>query len=114
MLVNRNKTGGRKAGTPNKTTLELRQLLSGLLQNEIERIPEYFERLSPDQRVQAIIRLLPFVIPKKQEIPGDTIPPNFQNTMDLGNTGIGLTAQEKIEQLKQGNRVRNPVGTINS
>ena len=37
------KKGGRTKGIPNKTTKELRELLTEAIEGEIERIPEYFK-----------------------------------------------------------------------
>jgi hypothetical protein len=58
------KTGGRKAGTPNLTTKEIRGLLREALEPEIQRIPEMLAELEPEQRLQMIVKLLPFLVPK--------------------------------------------------
>ncbi len=39
------KFGGRKKGTPNRLTKELRSLLKDILYEELERTPEYLDHL---------------------------------------------------------------------
>ena len=43
------KYGGRKKGTPNKLTKELREVLKNVLYNEIENIEESLESLEPKE-----------------------------------------------------------------
>lgn len=59
------KTGGRKAGTPNKLSGELRAQLKEILSSEIQRLPELLESLEAGKRAEIISRLLPFVIPRQ-------------------------------------------------
>jgi len=61
------KTGGRKAGTPNKLTREMREVLKSILEKEIEKLPELLASLKPERRAEIICRLLPFVLPQKME-----------------------------------------------
>ena len=61
------KTGGRQAGTPNKITAGLREILSELLKKQLENIGEddgWIDTLSKDQRINLIGKLLPYVLPK--------------------------------------------------
>jgi len=58
------KTGGRESGTPNRLTSELRGLLKNVLHKEIERIPEHFKELEQKDRLELLVKLLPFVLPK--------------------------------------------------
>ena len=58
------KTGGRKAGTPNKVTREIRERLKDVLYNELDNLPDLLEGLSAKERVEVVIRLAPFVLPK--------------------------------------------------
>jgi len=63
------KMGGRKKGDTNKTTNEFRSLLRAFLQNEILDLPNTFSSIkSPERRLELILKLLPFVVPKAQEI----------------------------------------------
>jgi|GEM_PF-201000 len=60
------KTGGRKKGTPNKITGDLREWLSGFLNGNREQLEKDFAALEPDERILAFSRLLGYVIPKQQ------------------------------------------------
>jgi hypothetical protein len=63
------KFGGRKAGKPNKSTREFRNLLGAFVEKELELLPQTFNTIkSPEKRVELILKLLPFVLPKAQEI----------------------------------------------
>lgn len=46
------KYGGRKAGTPNKLTKELRAALKNILHQEIELLPNHFNKLDPKDRME--------------------------------------------------------------
>lgn len=58
------KYGGRKAGTPNKLTKELRAALKNILHQEIELLPDHFNKLEPKDRLELLVKLLPFALPK--------------------------------------------------
>ncbi len=60
------KYGGRKAGTPNKLTKELRAALKNILHQEIELLPNHFNKLDPKDRMELLVKLLPFALPKVQ------------------------------------------------
>lgn len=62
------KYGGRTAGTPNKLTKELRTVLKNILHQEIELLPEHFSNLETKDRLELVIKLLPFVLPKVNTI----------------------------------------------
>lgn len=67
--IGHKKFGGRKAGEPNKSTKEIRVLLKAFLEKEIVALPNTFSSIkSPERRLELIIKLLPFVVPKAQEI----------------------------------------------
>ena len=58
------KYGGREKGTPNRLTKELRTILKDVLYNELERIEELLESLEPKERLELVIKILPFIISK--------------------------------------------------
>jgi hypothetical protein len=70
------KTGGREKGTPNKLTREIRDALKATLANEFERIPELLNELSSEKRLEYLIKLLPFVLPKVQPVEMNKGEPN--------------------------------------
>jgi hypothetical protein len=58
------KYGGRKAGTKNKVTTELKQMLSDLIE---KHLVSDIESLPPNKRYEALIRILPYVMPTAKE-----------------------------------------------
>jgi hypothetical protein len=58
------KTGGREAGTPNKLTRELRTALKNILHQEIELLQEHFNKLETKDRLELLVKLLPYALPK--------------------------------------------------
>ena len=58
------KYGGRQKGTPNRLTKELRAILKEALHKELESIGERLEQLEPKERLEVLIKLMPFVFPK--------------------------------------------------
>jgi len=62
------KYGGRQKGTPNRLTKELRTILKNVLYNELENIEELLESLEPKERVELVIKLIPFILPKVNRI----------------------------------------------
>ena len=58
------KYGGRQKGTPNRMTKELRSILKDILYEEIEALKERLDALEPKERVELLIKLMPFALPK--------------------------------------------------
>ena len=58
------KTGGRKAGTANKLTSEIRQVLKDIVSSEIENVPDLLSKMEPDKRLDYLVKLIPYVLPK--------------------------------------------------
>ena len=69
------KHGGRQKGTPNKMTKELRSVLKDILYQEIEEIEDRLDLLEPKERLELIIKLLPYVLPKVVSISHSTNEP---------------------------------------
>jgi hypothetical protein len=55
------KTGGRAAGTPNKTTKEMRELITDL---SYKYLASDLEKLEPRERAVILTRLLSYVVPR--------------------------------------------------
>jgi hypothetical protein len=64
------KTGGRTAGTPNKVTSELRKTLKQIIAAELEALPATLIDLPARERLDLVIKLLPFCLPKVNTISG--------------------------------------------
>ena len=70
-----NKYGGRQKGTPNRMTKELRTLLKDILYQELEQVRERLELLEPKERIEILIKLMPYVLPKVTSISHTTNEP---------------------------------------
>ena len=66
-MAERKKTGGRDKGTPNKLTKEVKEVLSEIVSNELENIDKTLKTLSSKDRIEIVLKLLPFVIPKLRD-----------------------------------------------
>ena len=62
------KYGGRQKGTPNKLTKEIRTVLKDLIFEELAEIKEHLDSLEPKQRIEIVIKLIPYVLPKVESI----------------------------------------------
>jgi hypothetical protein len=59
---------GRKAGTPNKTTSEIRDSFQMLLEENLEQLREDIRSLEARERVRFMLDLATFIIPKMKSI----------------------------------------------
>ena len=69
------KYGGRQKGTPNRMTKELRSVLKDVLYQELKQIQTHLDTLKPKERVELLIKLMPFVLPKVTSISHTTNEP---------------------------------------
>ena len=69
------KHGGRKKGTSNKLTKELRTVLKDVIYYELENIEERLDQLESKQRIEMIIKLMPYVFPKLESVSHTTNEP---------------------------------------
>lgn len=61
------KTGGRRKGTLNKTTSEMKEKVQFFIESNFEQIQQDFNKLEPRERVTLYERMLKYVIPAKVE-----------------------------------------------
>ena len=59
-----NNLNGRPKGTPNKLTKELRAVLKDVLFNEIDQLPIHLQSLQIKDRLELVVKLLPYAIPR--------------------------------------------------
>lgn len=71
------KYGGREAGTPNKLTKELRAVLKNIMHQEIELLPEHLSKLEIKERLELLVKLLPFAMPKVEAVNYQENEPTF-------------------------------------
>jgi len=58
------KTGGRKKGSVNKVTANMRETIDTFLSENFDDMKLQFEMLEPRDKINAYIRLLEFTVPK--------------------------------------------------
>lgn len=63
----REKTGGRKAGTPNKTGMDIKSRIASLIDSQFDLILADLETLEPKDRVGAYLKFMEYVLPKQRE-----------------------------------------------
>ena len=62
---------GRPKGIPNKDTQEVKEAYLALIQGNIPRLQEWLDRVAerdPGRALDLLLKLSPFVIPKKKEM----------------------------------------------
>ncbi len=62
------KTGGRKKGTPNNPTKEIKEAINQIVSNNIDKLQDDIDKLEPKDRIKAIFDLLVYSVPKLSSI----------------------------------------------
>ena len=65
------KYGGRKKGTPNKVTIDLRIRITDLIDVHFDKLIEDIAQLEPKERIDAMIKLFEYSLPKLQRVEVD-------------------------------------------
>lgn len=77
----KNKTGGRIKGTPNKVTKDIRESYQLLIEKSLDRLESDLMELTPKERIEVLIKLSEYVIPKLNKI---------ESNIDSIITGINI------------------------
>ncbi|MEL7271551.1 MAG: hypothetical protein AAGL34_18400 [Bacteroidota bacterium] len=82
-----------RKGVPNKTTDNLRKKIEEILDDNWERLGEDIDSLSPKERVDTIVKLLEYALPKlnRTEFNGSTSVEDY----------LKLTPKQRMEKLKE-------------
>ena len=70
---------GRPKGDKNAVTKELRAKLKNLIDYELENLPDLLTDMEPKERLDMIIRLMPYAMPKVESVCASAYEP-----LDLG------------------------------
>lgn len=62
------RSGGRRKGTPNRSTAAIRAALALIVANELQRLPGTLDKLDPKDRLDVLLRLLTFLCPRISQI----------------------------------------------
>ncbi|MBZ4044504.1 hypothetical protein [Flavobacterium hibisci] len=62
------KYGGRVKGSKNLLTNSSKEIVKSIIEKELDKLPELLANLTPAERVTALIKMLPFVLPKQSEL----------------------------------------------
>ena len=62
------KTGGRKKGTQNRLSNQIRNVLKSIYDDELENLPKYLEELTTKERIDFIIKITPYILPKLETV----------------------------------------------
>lgn len=81
------KFGGRMAGTPNRTTAETKEIIQKVVGKELDKLGTLLSKLEPIERINAISKLLPYILPKQSEV---AIIPKDE-----------MTPEQRIQRLKE-------------
>ncbi|MDT0608014.1 hypothetical protein [Croceitalea rosinachiae] len=82
-----------RKGKPNKTTDSLRKRVENILDDNWERLSDDIESLTPKERVDTIVKLLEYALPKlnRTEFKGSTSVEDY----------LKLTPKERMMKLKE-------------
>jgi hypothetical protein len=93
------KFGGRPPGAKNIISEAMRQSLSDVLQCEIDGLKARFESLYDIQRIELMIKLLPYIVPKlatEININEQTLPERFEFDIECLDGEGNITSSQKI------------------
>jgi len=62
------KTGGRQKGTSNKLTGTVKEMITQFVTDELQHLPTLLNMLDPKEKAEYIIKLLPYILPKKAPV----------------------------------------------
>lgn len=67
---------GRPKGSVNKTTAQTKELLQKVVGKELDKLGTLLSKLEPAERINAIAKLLPYILPRSIEVKAEV------NTID--------------------------------
>jgi len=71
-------TKGRPRGAKNRTTAQTKAIIQKIVNDEIDTLPDLLDKLKPKERIEAVIKLVAYLIPKQSHVQIETPPERFQ------------------------------------
>lgn len=59
---------GRPKGSLNKSTTQTKEIIQKVISSELDKLGAMLEQLEPKERIDAIAKLLPYILPKTSEV----------------------------------------------
>ncbi|MEN8794857.1 MAG: hypothetical protein ABF294_10460 [Flavobacteriales bacterium] len=93
------KYGGRQKGTPNKATARLREAFTELLEDNVGKVQEIFDKVaekSPQKALELLLKLSEFALPKLRAIEVNNEPEDKYTSLNINiiDTGVPLASCE--------------------
>lgn len=67
MDIQGNKTGGRQKGTLNKTTINLKNTINGIVERQFETLESDLQGLDGRDKINFVLKLIEYILPKQRE-----------------------------------------------
>lgn len=58
----------RPKGSTNVITRDVRALLKGIIQGEIQELPKRLDSMSDEKRIDVLLKIIPYVLPKVEAV----------------------------------------------
>lgn len=95
------KTGGRKAGTPNRVTGTVKEWIASIIDGNRQQFEDDLKDLEPGERVRVISNLLQYVTPKMQSIsPDEMLDAEYRKLEELLENAPDKAINEIVERIK--------------
>lgn len=96
------KTGGRKAGTPNKITGTVKEWIQKVIDGNRQQFEQDLSELDAGERVRVISNLLQYVTPKMQSAsPGEMLEAEYQKLSELLDSAPNEVINEIVERVNK-------------
>ena len=96
------KTGGRKAGTPNKVSGTVKEWIASIIDGNRKQFEDDLEKLEPGERGRIISNLLQYVTPKMQSSsPAEMLEAEYRKLEELLESAPDEAIDEIVERVKR-------------
>lgn len=75
------KTGGRQVGSTNKISAEVRLILHDVVHSEMSLLPHNLNQLSAKERIDVLMKIMPYIVPKITNDPIEGVVKNLPDWM---------------------------------